>query len=149
MKSLNIFWTLECFMTGNNIFHIFVASFIHSQSVPSKWNILYHSCFCCLFSLLIWMYWFWIGNCTQTSHNKSFNTEYFTWKTESYEQRVFSYHLVLWGEWFSFSFSFMHCILLQNLHQFVVNLLCAKYLSLENLYKFIPEKWPLFWCFEM
>ena len=104
MKSLNTFWTLKCFMTGKNIFHIFMASFIHSHSVPSKWNILYHSCFCCLLFLLIWMYWFWIGNCTQTSHNNSFNTEYFTWKTESCEQRVFSYRLVLWGEWFSFSF---------------------------------------------
>ena len=35
------------------------------------------------------------------------------------------------------------------LHLFVVSLLCAKYLSLKNLYKFIPEKWMLFWYFEM
>ena len=34
----------------------------------------------------------------------------------------------------------MLCILLQNLHQFVVSSLCTKYLSLKNLYKFIPEK---------
>ena len=136
MKSLNTFWTLECFVTGNNIFHIFVASFIHSHSVPSKWNSLYHSCFCCLFFLLIWMYWFWIGSCTQTSHNNSFNMEYFTWKTESYEQRVFSYWLFLWGEWFF--------ILLQKFNQFVVSIgwLCILYLNFENLYNLLNSFVP-------
>ena len=55
-------------------------------ALDSKWNILSQSCFCSLFSLLIWMYWFWIQKYIWTSHKNTFDTNYFTWQTGSWTE---------------------------------------------------------------
>ena len=76
------------------VFRLWYKTKFLDIALDSKWNILSHHCFCCLFSLLVWMYWFWIRKYIWTGHRNSFDIEYFTWKTGSstekdLEKRVF------------------------------------------------------------
>ena len=76
------------------------------------------------------------------SHNNRFGTEYFIWNRErSWKESV--HNVKFLGR------NALHAPtkLIPVCCKFA---LCqVLYLNLKNLYKFIPEKWLLFWCFEM
>ena len=69
------------------VFRIWQETRFLDITLDSKWNILSQSCFCILFSLLVWMYWLWIWKYIWTSHKNSFDTDYFTWKTGPWKEK--------------------------------------------------------------